>query len=287
MTRWNDFVSEFAEKKNIAYGCAIVRNDLRKAYNKKYEPVPRNRGIYNVSGKEGFTGKSRKMRRPATEEEAKASALKRTATFKKLADAREEAIRKANPHIYDPESKEYKERIRKEEEYKARQSKPVYVRSTPEQDALLAKQLEIIDKASEELKAKERADSKAKADKAETDRIAEINRKYERVRDAKDIGEQGALLNELDAKYIEKARKVGGGLFLFIEKNWRNVRGMAITKTLKLGGYDLDLDKQEEFGYLSKPPRMGVIRTFLIDRYSAVFDDEKDFEKYKKRGNPL
>jgi len=121
MTRWNDFVSEFAEKKKIAYGCAIVRNDLRKAYNKKFDPVPRNRGIYG-------TGKMRKMRRPPTEAEAKASALKRTASFKRTADAKAKAL---------------------EEEKEGKKRKPVEVASDPIMDALVNRQLDIINQTKE------------------------------------------------------------------------------------------------------------------------------------------
>jgi hypothetical protein len=122
MTRWNDFVSEFAEKKKIAYGCAIVRNDLRKAYNKKFDPVPRNRGIY------GVLGKQRKMRRPPTEAEAKASALKRTASFKRTADAKAKAL---------------------EDEKQGKKRKPVEVASDPIMDALVNRQLDIINQTKE------------------------------------------------------------------------------------------------------------------------------------------
>lgn len=121
MTRWNDFVSEFAEKKKIAYGCAIVRNDLRKAYNKKFDPVPRNRGIYG-------TGKMRKMRRPPTEAEAKASALKRTATFKRTAEAKAKALE---------EEKQDKKEAKKE-------AKRPQVEQTPEEMRLLKEQLDIM-----------------------------------------------------------------------------------------------------------------------------------------------
>jgi len=100
MTKWNDFVADFAEKKNIAYGCAIVRNDLRKAYAKKYDPVPRNRGIYTTRNEDGTIKqmgrgqrKEGKIRPP---EAVQASKLKRRATYEKKADDKIEAERKAS-----------------------------------------------------------------------------------------------------------------------------------------------------------------------------------------------
>jgi len=91
MTKWNDFVADFAEKKNIAYGCAIVRNDLRKAYAKKYDPVPRTRNIYRTLNDDGtvrqegsrFGRKKASIRPPEKVAESK---LKRVATYEKKAE---------------------------------------------------------------------------------------------------------------------------------------------------------------------------------------------------------
>ena len=148
MTRWNDYVIEFAEKKKIAYGCAIVRHDLRKAYNKKYEPVPRNRGIYG-------TGKMRKMRRPATEEEAKVSALKREASFQRTADMKEAQKKKADD-----------ERQRKFQEDIDARAKAYEEKEKAEKEAKK--------KADEEAKAKKKAEAekKAEADKKQAEQDA-------------------------------------------------------------------------------------------------------------------
>jgi hypothetical protein len=70
----------------------------------------------------------RKMRRPPTEAEAKASALKRTASFKRTADAKAKAL---------------------EEEKQGKKRKPVEVASDPIMDALVNKQLDIINQTKE------------------------------------------------------------------------------------------------------------------------------------------
>lgn len=246
MTQWNEFVKEFAEKKKIAYGCAIVRNDLRKAYNKEYNPVPRNRGIYG-------TGKMRKSRRPPTEEEAKQSALKRTASFKKTRDMKEEQAKKAD----EERQRKFEEEL--EARFKANEEK--------EKAEKLAKK-----KAEDDAKAK--AEASAKAEQAVKDRekakrdarqaIVDTNKaNWDLLDNAKDTGgRHDGTLSKIDKLLRKNARENGiGGLYLLLEKEWGadNKRGFIFS------GYDLAVRDKYEYGYLKKRDD-GSVSLFLSDK---------------------
>jgi hypothetical protein len=277
MTRWNDFVSEFAEKKKIAYGCAIVRNDLRKAYNKKFDPVPRNRGIYG-------TGKMRKMRRPPTEAEAKASALKRTASFKRNADAKAKAVE------YQAELAERRQKEAEEKKEARKEAKRPQVEQTPEEARLLKEQLDIMRGADimKPPKVDPRAEQErryredpSQANYLRLDRVQEMiaknKERWTTIDDAKDIGSERRVkeLKELDRIYRKNNREYGvTGLYLYVEKEWKDGK-----KLLTFNGIDLDMEKgldgRNKLGYLKLYPG-GATDLFVTNK------EDRTYKQYRK-----
>lgn len=275
MTQWNEFVKEFADKKKIAYGCAIVRNDLRKAYKKEYNPVPRNRGIYG-------TGKMRKSRRPPTEEEAKQSALKREASFKKTRDMKEEQAKKAD------EERQRKFEAELEAQFKASEEKA-------KAEKLAKKKAEDEAKAKAEAKAKEdpRIEQERQYRQNPTrenyfklDRVKDLIKKnkerWDMVANAKDIGSESRvrILDELNKIYMRNSRKDGiDGLFLYVEKEWKDNK-----KLLTFGGIDLDMERgADKFGYLQKNED-GEVSVKIKDKENRTYKEYiKQNEEIKKR----
>lgn len=290
MTQWNDYVKEFAEKKKIAYGCAIVRNDLRKAYAKKYEPVPRNRGIYTTRNEDGTIKQmgrgNRKEAKIRSPEAVEASKLKRVATYEKKAEEKQAREKKAD-----------EERQRKfQEELDARLKASAEKKKAEEE----AKK-----KAEEEAKAKAKAEAEAKA--KEDPRIEQERRyrqdpsrenylKLDRVKDmiqrnkerwttidgAKDIGSEGriATLKALDNIYRKRNREFGvSGLYLYVEKEWTNDK-----KLLTFNGIDLDMEKKaDKFGYL-KRNEDGSVSLKITDKGDSTYREYvKEQEEIKKK----
>jgi len=291
MTQWNDYVKEFADKKKIAYGCAIVRNDLRKAYAKKYDPVPRNRGIYTTRNEDGTIKKmgrgQRKEAKIRPPEAVQASKLKRVATYEKKAQEKEEREKKAS-----------EERERKfQEELTARLKASADKQKADEE----AKK-----KAVEDAKAKAKAEAEAKA--KEDPRIEQERRyrqdpsqanylRLDRVQDmikrnkerwttidgAKDIGSEGriATLKALDNIYRKRNREYGvSGLYLYVEKEWKDDK-----KLLTFGGIDLDMEKNaDKFAYL-KRDEDGSVSLKITDKGDSTYREyvkQQDEIKAKK-----
>jgi hypothetical protein len=277
MTKWNDFVADFAEKKNIAYGCAIVRNDLRKAYAKKYDPVPRNRGIYTTRNEDGTIKqmgrgqrKEGKIRPP---EAVQASKLKRRATYEKKADDKAEREKKEQEERQakfwaDLEERENarkkreaeekdKARIEKEtREAKLRADKEEYETKKKEQEAWKA-----------EVKAKEDARNQRILDNAKTYQYGsnEPLRVYGEGYSGKGIPIDSRYT---DVGYLGEALRywLGGGLSkrTIIDKQWKNGERRVFQ-----GDISQTPDTWERIGTLKKDRSFNITLDFT-DEYKAT-----------------
>lgn len=250
MTQWNDYVKEFADKKKIAYGCAIVRNDLRKAYAKKYEPIPRNRGIYTTRNEDGTIKRlgrgQRKEGKIRPPEAVEASKLKRVATYEQKAKDKEEQAKKAD-----------EERQRKFQEELDARFKANAEKKKAEEDAIKKKQ--------DEAKAKEQAEKdreKAKRDAKQA--IIDTNKaNWDLLGNAKDTGgRHDGTLKKIDELLRKNARENGiGGLYLLLEKEW----GADNKKGFIFSGFDLAVRDKYEYGYLKKKDD-GSVSLYFSDK---------------------
>ena len=244
MTQWNDYVKEFADKKKIAYGCAIVRNDLRKAYAKKYDPVPRNRGIYTTRNEDGTIKqmgrgqrKEAKIRPP---EAVKASALKRTASFKKRAEEKEEANKKLNEKY----QAELAERRQKEADDKAKA------------EAERARVLEVGRKKVEEEKAKAEADKIAKAEK---DRLALLEAQGQTKRQQDERKRKDEIRSENAKSYSGITYPRGSG-------------GYSTNEHRDVGTWKIDLD----FNIKGENGKSVIVDSEYKNDVKNIYDGESD-----------